>query len=195
MAQVSTNVEDHRAVTARRRRRRRRRARARAGRRAGRTRSAGGVRGLSGRRPGPRPEDPRGRARGRRVTSALSHVLSSTEKMAQTKRKRRSKHRGNAAGTIETRGRTGRPPSADERKKQTRATARERRLNTPPTWKSSLTKARRSPRCSCSSSCSSPPRVRTACRRRCCSPCSRWSCTCPRATTWRCSSIDRRQRA
>ncbi len=58
--------------------------------------------------------------------------------MAQTKRKRRSKHRGTAAGTIETRGRTGRPPSPEERKKQARTTARERRLNTPPTWKSSL---------------------------------------------------------
>ena len=61
--------------------------------------------------------------------------------MAQTKRKRRSKHRGTAAGTIEARGRTGRPPSAEERKKQTRMSARERRLNTPPTWKSSLTRA------------------------------------------------------
>jgi len=61
--------------------------------------------------------------------------------MAQTKRKRRSKHRGTAAGTIEARGRTGRPPSHDERKKQTRMTAREKRLNTPPTWKSSLTRA------------------------------------------------------
>jgi hypothetical protein len=30
--------------------------------------------------------------------------------MAQTKRKRRSKHRGTAAGTIESRGRTGRKP-------------------------------------------------------------------------------------
>jgi hypothetical protein len=30
--------------------------------------------------------------------------------MAQTKRKRRSKHRGNAAGTVEVRGRTSRPP-------------------------------------------------------------------------------------
>jgi Flp pilus assembly protein TadB len=57
--------------------------------------------------------------------------------MAQTKRKRRSKHRGTAAGTIETRGRTGRPPSPEERKKQDRATARERRLNRPPTWKGS----------------------------------------------------------
>lgn len=61
--------------------------------------------------------------------------------MAQTKRKRRSKHRGTAAGTIETRGRTGRPPSEDERKKLDRAAARERRLNTPPTWRSSLNRA------------------------------------------------------
>jgi Flp pilus assembly protein TadB len=61
--------------------------------------------------------------------------------MAQTKRKRRSKHRGTAAGTIEARGRTGRPPTAEERKKQDRMTARERRLNRPPTWKSSLTRA------------------------------------------------------
>jgi Flp pilus assembly protein TadB len=61
--------------------------------------------------------------------------------MAQTKRKRRTKHRGNAAGTIETRGRTGRPPTADERKKQTRMSARERRLNTPPTWRASFTRA------------------------------------------------------
>jgi hypothetical protein len=59
--------------------------------------------------------------------------------MAQTKRKRRSKHRGTAAGTIETRGRTGRPPSPEERKKQSRLEARERRLNTPPTWKRSAT--------------------------------------------------------
>jgi Flp pilus assembly protein TadB len=61
--------------------------------------------------------------------------------MAQTKRKRRTKHRGTAAGTIETRGRTGRPLSADEKKKQARTEARERRLNTPPTWKTSITRA------------------------------------------------------
>jgi hypothetical protein len=61
--------------------------------------------------------------------------------MAQTRRKRRTKHRGTAAGSIEARGRTGRPPTPDERKKQDRATARERRLNTPPTWKSSLSRA------------------------------------------------------
>lgn len=61
--------------------------------------------------------------------------------MAQTKRKRRSKHRGTPAGKIEARGRTGRPLTADERKKQDRTTARERRLNTPPTWKSSISRA------------------------------------------------------
>ena len=61
--------------------------------------------------------------------------------MAQTKRKRRSKHRGTAAGAIEARGRTGRAPTANERKQQAKMTARERRLNTPPTWKSSLTRA------------------------------------------------------
>ena len=49
------------------------------------------------------------------------HRVSSTAHMAQTKRKRRTKHRGNAAGTIEARGRTGRPPTPEERKKQERA--------------------------------------------------------------------------
>jgi hypothetical protein len=34
--------------------------------------------------------------------------------MAQTKRKRRSKHRGNAAGAIEARGRTSRPPAGSQ---------------------------------------------------------------------------------
>src|SRR5579862_7734777 len=61
--------------------------------------------------------------------------------MAQTRRKRRTKHRGTPAGTIEARGRTGRPLTADERKKQDRVSARERRLNTPPTWKSSISRA------------------------------------------------------
>jgi hypothetical protein len=61
--------------------------------------------------------------------------------MAQTKRKRRTKHRGTAAGAIQTRGRTGRPPTAEERKKQTRMNARERRLNSPPTWRSAFNRA------------------------------------------------------
>jgi Flp pilus assembly protein TadB len=61
--------------------------------------------------------------------------------MAQTKRKRRSKHRGTAAGTVEARGRTSRPPSPSDRKKQTRAQLREERLNKKPTWRSSLMRA------------------------------------------------------
>ena len=61
--------------------------------------------------------------------------------MAQTKRKRRSKHRGTPAGTVEARGRTSRPPSTQEKKKQARAQAREKRLNQRPTWKTSFTRA------------------------------------------------------
>jgi hypothetical protein len=64
--------------------------------------------------------------------------------MAQTKRKRRSKHRGTAAGTIESRGRTGRPPSAEEKKRQqklSREQAREARLLQPPTWRASINRA------------------------------------------------------
>lgn len=57
--------------------------------------------------------------------------------MAQTKRK--TKHRGNAAGMVESRGRTGRPPTAEERSGSTREKAklREQRLqkaDRPPTW-------------------------------------------------------------
>lgn len=61
--------------------------------------------------------------------------------MAQTKRKRQTKHRGNAAGRIEARGRTGRPLSPAERKKAQRAKAREARLNRAPSWKSSFQRA------------------------------------------------------
>ena len=61
--------------------------------------------------------------------------------MAQTKRKRRSKHRGNAAGTIEARGRTGRPPTADERKKAERDKVRLERQVKEPTWSQSFKRA------------------------------------------------------
>lgn len=61
--------------------------------------------------------------------------------MAQTKRKRRSKHRGDAAGVVQTRGRTTRPASPAERKKQTRDQARQARLDKAPTWRSSLNRA------------------------------------------------------
>jgi hypothetical protein len=61
--------------------------------------------------------------------------------MAQTKRKRRTKHRGNAAGSIEARGRTGRPPSPAEKKKADRAKLREERLLKEPTWRQSFRRA------------------------------------------------------
>jgi hypothetical protein len=61
--------------------------------------------------------------------------------VAQTKRKRRSKHRGNAAGQIEARGRTGRRPTAEENKKATRQSAREARMSKPPSWRSAFLKA------------------------------------------------------
>ena len=61
--------------------------------------------------------------------------------MAQTKRKRRSKHRGNAAGNIETRGRTGRKPDPAQTKKADRAQARRDRLAQPPTWNKAIIRA------------------------------------------------------
>ena len=63
--------------------------------------------------------------------------------MAQTKRKRKSKHRGNAAGTIEARGRTGRKPRPEEMRAGTTAksSSRPARGTTPPTWKGAFAKA------------------------------------------------------
>jgi hypothetical protein len=65
--------------------------------------------------------------------------------MAQTKRKRRTtKHRGNAAGVVEARGRTGRKPTAHEKKADASARARERRderMNKPPSWSSAVNRA------------------------------------------------------
>jgi hypothetical protein len=63
--------------------------------------------------------------------------------MAQTKRKRRTKHRGNAAGSIEARGRTSRRQSLSpaEQKKADRAAARNARMSKPPTWNGAFFKA------------------------------------------------------
>ena len=64
--------------------------------------------------------------------------------MAQTKKKRRSKHRGNAAGMVEARGRTGRKPTPQERKqsdKELAAQQRRERLMRPPTWRSAAQRA------------------------------------------------------
>lgn len=66
--------------------------------------------------------------------------------MAQTKRKRQTKHRGNAAGVVESRGRTGRKPTAAEKsgKAADRARAKEKRLDRldrPPTWRAAFYRA------------------------------------------------------
>ena len=66
--------------------------------------------------------------------------------MARTTRNRRSKHRGNAAGMIESRGRTGRKPSAAEKGSSSSrgggsSGGRRNRLDKPPTWKGSLIRA------------------------------------------------------
>ena len=64
--------------------------------------------------------------------------------MAQTKKRRRTKHRGNAAGIVETRGRTGRKPEPGERRMTARDEARQRReerMNRPPTWRSATQRA------------------------------------------------------
>src|SRR3954470_19875815 len=55
--------------------------------------------------------------------------------MAQTKRKRRTKHRGNAAGQVEQRGRTSRPLTPEERKAERKAQSRDRRAPKPPSWR------------------------------------------------------------
>jgi hypothetical protein len=62
--------------------------------------------------------------------------------MAQTKRKRRTKHRGNAAGMVETRGRTGRRPTPDEQRRAARqGGGGQRRELKPPTWQRAAIKA------------------------------------------------------
>ena len=60
--------------------------------------------------------------------------------MAQTKRKRRRKHRGTPAGTIERAGRTGRPQTREDAKQIARQ-RRQERLDRPPTWKSAVNRA------------------------------------------------------
>ena len=49
--------------------------------------------------------------------------------MAQTRKRRTTKHRGNAAGKVEARGRTGRKPTDKERAGGVRDQARSRRLD------------------------------------------------------------------
>jgi hypothetical protein len=63
--------------------------------------------------------------------------------MAQTRKKRSTKHRGNAAGIVEARGRTGRKLSETERKSaaQNSRFPRSDRANKPPTWRSAANRS------------------------------------------------------
>jgi hypothetical protein len=67
--------------------------------------------------------------------------------MAQTKRRRQTKHRGNAAGVVESRGRTGRKPTAAEKSgkgAREAAQAKEKlidRRDRPPTWRGAFYRA------------------------------------------------------
>lgn len=66
--------------------------------------------------------------------------------MAQTRRKRQTKHRGNAAGVVESRGRTGRKPTAAEKSGDPREALKARakkvdRRDLPPTWQGAFLRA------------------------------------------------------
>ncbi len=66
--------------------------------------------------------------------------------MAQTKRRRQTKHRGNAAGVVESRGRTGRKPTAAEKtgKGATGGSSKDKRverLERAPTWRGAFYRA------------------------------------------------------
>jgi hypothetical protein len=66
--------------------------------------------------------------------------------MAQTKRKRQTKHRGNAAGMVESRGRTGRKPTTAEKTgagsaKGRKGQSRLDRFDQPPTWRGAFYRA------------------------------------------------------
>src|SRR3954463_9534766 len=62
--------------------------------------------------------------------------------MAQTRKKRRRKHRGTQAGTIETPGRTGRSSAnRASAKPVSRAQARQNKFDKEPTWRGSINRA------------------------------------------------------
>ena len=59
--------------------------------------------------------------------------------MSQTKRKR--KHRGTQAGTVEARGRTSKPPATKVEGRKIAREARASRIDRPPSWRSALNRA------------------------------------------------------
>jgi hypothetical protein len=60
--------------------------------------------------------------------------------VAQTRKKRRRKHRGTQAGTIERAGRTGRPQTREDAKRISRE-RRQERLDRRPTWRGAVQRA------------------------------------------------------
>jgi hypothetical protein len=61
--------------------------------------------------------------------------------MGQTKRKRRTKHRGNAVGAVEARGRTSKPREGAKGSAARKGSRGPLRPLRPPTWKSAAAKA------------------------------------------------------
>jgi Flp pilus assembly protein TadB len=64
--------------------------------------------------------------------------------MAQTKKKRRTKHRGNQAGSIESRGRTSRPTSRAQARQQAMQRSQNKKVDRAtrePTWRGAVTRA------------------------------------------------------
>jgi Flp pilus assembly protein TadB len=64
--------------------------------------------------------------------------------MAQTKRKRQTKHRGNQAGQIESKGRTSRPRTRAEARSQAmnrKSKTKVERANRPPSWRNAAIRA------------------------------------------------------
>ena len=61
--------------------------------------------------------------------------------MAQTKRKRKHKHRGTQAGTVEARGRTGRRPQTQVEARKIKRERGAGRFDRPPTWRGALNRA------------------------------------------------------
>lgn len=61
--------------------------------------------------------------------------------MAQTRKRRQTKHRGNAAGIVEARGRTSRRPAGSTSMRKQAAARRQDRWAKPPTWRSAINRS------------------------------------------------------
>jgi hypothetical protein len=61
--------------------------------------------------------------------------------MAQTRKRRQTKHRGNAAGIVEARGRTSRRPAGSTSIRKDAAARRADRWSRPPTWRSAINRS------------------------------------------------------